>query len=353
MKKGVIYYIFILLCIFSCTDDEIFSNVGDKAIRIELSNTAVATRAKLFNTYNDILAEGSFTLDALLAGNNYEYIRNSWVYYFNGNWRFRDIENQDNLIDFYWPDDKNVNFMAFIPRCDENTVVKRSDISFNDTDGVTFSCVLPDVINDTNDDDNEAEHRKKEFAYACRRNQNKNGGNVKLHFVHPFAVINFQLAQSHRDLTIHSIRLKGLGRSGTYKNGHDTYTTYPQNQNNLTYSHWATSDKKSENTFTLNIEKSVPNKLNYDSHIGGPYLVIPQSLDGITLSLNYSWDEAVKQNTIERAITTNEVPAWQPGKSYTYYLDLGDNKEEIIFKVIVEEWDKGEDDNYENSFDVE
>lgn len=350
MKKELIYYLFVLLCIFSCSDDEKIGTVSDEVIRIELSDAAITTRAMQFNTYDDIIAEGSFSLDAVLAGNNRSYIHDSWVYFFNGNWRFRDVVNQGNLIDFYWPNDNDVNFVAFIPRCDANTVVKREDISFNETDGVTFSCELPAVINDRTDAETVAEHSRREFAYACRRDQNKEGGKVRLHFVHPFAVINFHLFQSHRDLTIHSITLKGLSNSGTYKNTSDTYETYLENQSSLTYSHWL--ETGNNDTFTVNIEKSIPEELNYDSHIGGPYLVIPQILDDVKLTLNYSWDTVDHGNTAEFAISTESVPAWQPGKSYTYLIDLGDNKEEIIFKVLVEEWDKGEDDDYENSFEV-
>jgi hypothetical protein len=102
----------------------------------------------------------------------------------------------------------------------------------------------------------------------------------------------------------------------------------------------------------IDIEKSVPQDINYSSTIGGPYIVIPQSLDGVTLSVNYTWNEKRVQSK-NIPIKTDTKTAWQPGQIYTYTLDLGDNKEEILFKVGVEAWDKGEDDDYENNYDVE
>ena len=37
---------------------------------------------------------------------------------------------------------------------------------------------------------------------------------------------------------------------------------------------------------------------------------------------------------------------------YTYMLNLGDNKEEILFKAMIEPWEKGEDEEYENQYEV-
>ena len=102
----------------------------------------------------------------------------------------------------------------------------------------------------------------------------------------------------------------------------------------------------------INLSKIVPDDVNYHSAIGGPYLVMPQSLENVQLSVNYSWDKYQDQESAKFSIFTDKVTAWQPGIIYTYYLDLGDNREEILFRVEVEEWIPGEEGEYENSFDV-
>ena len=81
-------------------------------------------------------------------------------------------------------------------------------------------------------------------------------------------------------------------------------------------------------------------------------MVIPQALTNVKLSVNYSWDIISEKNTNPISIVTSEIPAWQPGMVYTYTLNLGDNKEEILFKATVEPWTKGEDEGYENQYDV-
>ena len=161
-------------------------------------------------------------------------------------------------------------------------------------------------------------------------------------------MIKFRLAQSHRDLTIHSITLHNLGFKGSFACTDDTYET--ETQVYLTNGNW-TNLKKSD--YTIQFDKTVPKDINYTSQIGGPYMVIPQNLSDVTLSINYTWDTANKQQTTPVHISSDEiVPAWLPGKIYTYYLNLGDNKEEVLFMVTVENWVKGEDNDYENNYEV-
>lgn len=356
MNIRAIYIGLLLLGIVSCAKEAVNDGcaISDKPIEIEVTDPSTSTRVDTLNSYDDILAEDGFTLDAYLDSNDRPYFSDSWVYFFNGNWRFRDVVNTGNLIDFYWPNDDNVNFIAFIPRDDTNSPVKRQNIRYSAREGMVFNCALPSVINDRTDAEREMENLKSEFVYASCLDKGKDDGSVKLHFVHPFAVVNFRLYQSHRDLTLHSITISCLSNSGTYRNTNDTYETYPNGQDALTYAHW--SSASSNDSVTINLEKSVPEDINYTSHIGGPYLVIPQVLsDGakdVKLSVNYSWDTNIGVNSTPKSISTVSVPAWQPGKRYTYFLDLGDNKEEIIFKVLVEAWEKGEDDDYENNYDV-
>ena len=351
--------------LLSCTKSDDVPTVQDSAIKIEVADMqSQQTRAHLLNTEDDVKAEGEFGLNAYLTNGGNTYFENAWVYYFipdygEPQWRFRDVVNQDNLVNFYWPNDSNVNFVAYMPRILNKCAATIENISYTSAEGMQFNATMPTEITDITPADRVAENNKLEFVYACSLNQGKDvgdDGTVKLRFVHPFAMIKFRLAQSHRDLTIHSITLHNLGYKGSFASTDDTYATLTKDnleeltQDYLTDRNWTISTK---DNYTIQLDKKVPEDINYTSQIGGPYMVIPQNLSGVTLSINYTWDTANNVTTTEVPISTNDVvPAWLPGKIYTYHLNLGDNKEEVLFMVTVEDWKKGEDDGYENNYEV-
>lgn len=359
MGTRTLIYTLLLTVVVACSEEQLPGNEGISPIRLSVvSSGAMSSRAHLYEGTSDIVAEKQFALDAfLIDGNNTRYLENTWVYYFDA-WRFRDKTYQGKLLDYYWPNDHRVNFLAYMPYDLDKTFITGSGISFTDEAGVRIDCSLPGtsgnkrVVNDTNETERAAENGIHEFVYALRKNcwkGEKDKDPVNLHFVHPFAAIRFRLSQSHRDLTIHSITLNGVYNKGTYTNEDDTYDNYLSNQSGLTYEKWQTGDAGS---LTLNYEKKVPHDINYYSLIGGPYLVIPQALDNVTLSVNYSWNTTSKGNTAAVKLATIEIPVWYPGMIYTYTLDLGDNKEEILFKATVEPWTKGEDEGYEHEYEV-
>lgn len=364
MKRRLIYLGVILLVAISCTKNEDVPAIDKREIQVEVVGMqSQQTRALLLNYPSHIENEGEFALNAHLKdGNN--YFTNAWVYYYTpdnevAQWRFRDVENQSNLINFYWPDDSNVNFVAYMPRNinTSNCACNVENISYDNTYGVTFDATLPHIINDITEENHKTENNKREFVYAARLNQSKDGGDVKLRFVHPFAAIKFSLVQSHRNLTINAIEFNGIKMAGKFSSKQDTYAPLENNntgQEYLTYNNWNTVSNT--NKFTINLNKTIPNDISYGQQIGGPYLIMPQSLDGVTISIKYTWEDGgvteVKTSS-PKSIKLENVPVWNPGNIYTYYLDLGNNKEEILLKVVkVEPWTNGEDDNYENNYDV-
>lgn len=321
-----------------------------------------STRSNMLNSSDDIIAQGEFALSAYLSPLDAPYFTDAWVYYFVpddgvARWRFRDVVNQDYLIDFYWPDGE-VDFMAYMPRILTKCAATISDVGFDPATNMTsFNAVAQSEINDRTEAEREAEHAKQEFVFATNFDQSKNGGSVKLRFVHPFAAVKFRLHQSHRDLVIHSITLHGLDKEGSFSSVADTFEEYLSGNNGqdyITCSNWTTSNT---GDLIINLEKRVPDDVNYQSQIGGPYMVIPQVLKSsdskdIKISVTYSWNGNRVQSA-QFSLSTSHVSEWMPGNIYTYTLDLGDNKEEILFKVTVEEWAKGEDEGYENNFDVQ
>lgn len=364
MKVRFIYFGIVLMTLVSCFEIENVPSVQQK-IEVEVDDVqSTKTRALLLDNKDDIINQGEFALNAYLKSGG-EYFTNTWVYYFKpddgaARWRFRDQVNPNNLINFYWPNDNKLNFLAYMPRELSNlneSACSVTNLTYVASSGVQFTAAMPAVIEDKTEAEREAENSKSEFVYATRLDQGKNDGSVKLRFVHPFAAIKFRLQQSHRDLTINYISLHGLNTSGNFSSNEDTYARYNNganpDQDYITVDNWSLTATPGD--FKINLSKSVPYDVNYQSQIGGPYVVIPQQLNSgskdVKISVNYTWnDETVTSPQI--SISTSNVPSWLPGKIYTYILDLGDNKEEILFIVVLEEWDKGEDDDYENNYDV-
>jgi hypothetical protein len=361
MKRITTYMLCALVALSACSKEEMPTKPHNDIIEVEVAEMP-STRVNMINTVDDIVARGEFGLSAYLDGINQPYFENAFVYYFApdtgaAHWRFRDVQNQDNLINFFWPDGA-VDFMGYLPRVLTKCVAGITNLKFNPaTNAVTFNAVAQTEIDDRPASKRSAEgstatttERDQEFLFATTFGATRDGNAVNLRFVHPFSAIKFRLHQSHRDLTIHSITINGLKTEGSFSCTNDTYAK-GNTQSYLEYTNWSTSTSETS-SLKIDIEKSVPQDINYSSTIGGPYIVIPQSLDGVTLSVNYTWNEKRVQSK-NIPIKTDTKTAWQPGQIYTYTLDLGDNKEEILFKVGVEAWDKGEDDDYENNYDVE
>ena len=355
----------------SCSNGEDIFDEIKRAIKVDVVDVQYQeTRAQLFNNQDDVQSEGKegkgdgFGLSAYLSKDGSKYFEHQHLFYFfdegtgRYSWQFKDTKNQQNLTEFYWPNDSDVNFVAYMPR-----VINSSTCAANITDitydnrGVSFSATMPNKTDDRKASGGmNAESNRKEFVYACRENLNykSHDGAVKLRFVHPFAMIRFKLHQSHRDLTIHSITLHSIKKQGNFSSEVDTFVSKTDNNateqgNLLTTANWTVSGG---GDYTVLIEKTVPTDVNYTSQIGGPYMVIPQNLDKITISLVYSWDKTKQQQTDKLEIKSEKVKDWEPGKIYTYHLNLGDNREEVLFEVDVEEWKKGENNDYENSYDV-
>lgn len=354
MRTRILLYTLLAIFMISCANEGM---PDESRLPIRLSvvaNGTVESRAHLYKGTDGIVAEKEFALNAYLINNqNTPYLTKTWVQYVEDVWRFGDKAHVGRLLDYYWPNDHKVNFVAYMPYDMDKSVVEQ--ISFANDGGISFDCSLPGTtedgnrtINDTNEEQRSVENSCHEFVYAYRHEAPK-GSPVNLRFVHPFAAIKFNLSQSHRDLTIHSITLSGVCNTGTYTNANDTYVVYKENQSSLTYDFWYVD---TPGNFTLNYEKKVPEDINYYTLIGGPYLVIPQELSRIKLRLNYTWGDKVNINTPEVSIVKDAITNWQPGKVYIYTLDLGDNKEEMLFKATVEEWEKGEDEGYEHEFEL-
>lgn len=346
-----------LLLVHSCQEEIALDESNQISFTTSVQDQTSISRATIFENQNDIL---NYAADGKGGGNltMYAYISNeeavrfkSRAWYFNNNgWRFFDASS-NKFYNHYWPNER-MDFFAYMPwdgsgKQNMITVGTHTPSTDQNFGALNITCNIPQPINleDTNG-------QETIIAYTPNKHKEK----VILHFVHPFAAVSFELKQAHRNLTINWIRFNNVYLTGT-----TTLNTTTESNPQIS---WAPTGSTS--TFTIPVNKKIPDDINFGAKIGGPYLVMPQSFgkgtvstdDDITITINYTWDddgnnkfEDDDTKDLVSSITLKEVVEWESGKKYNYVLNLGDNKEEILFKVEVEPWDVTGGDN--NIFDVE
>ena len=351
MKRGItILHLATALLLVACSTED--APQPKDSIRLEVVNNQTPnTRASLFESLDVLKAAGNFTVQAYFheaeTGTDYTKYIDARVNYFadaegqkdeNGNlretWRFFD---GTNYYTSYWPNNGYLDFLAYMPYdltgCN---YIDKTSIGYTSS-GVTFNAALPAS--------SQNEETVSEFIYALSKNQQKdtNSGRVKLQFVHPFAVVYFKLAVGSYRLKMKSLAFSNIKLGGSYAGSSDTTSDSP-------YGTWSTNDATANQTFSIG--KKIPEDVNYNAVFAGPFLVIPQDIQTVTLAVDAqridSNQEPYDKSGI--AIHTEDVKAWEPGKRYTYTLKLGDGYSEMLLDVAVEEWD---DVEYKNIIDVE
>lgn len=338
--------------------------LSDKEILISADGwkPMAESRATIFETENDFKnvnkGGGNFTLYAFTRGSETPFINGTRVRYQEGNGRWR-FYADPNYIEYYWPQSGTYDFFACMPHGDKQKNI--TGITYDNTKGtVTLTCQMQSTTADGDDaTDDLDDPLGQETIIAYTPGLSKQSEAVNMHFVHPFAAINIELKQAHRDLTINWIRFDNIHLKGI--------ATLEKTQSKTVVS-WAPDENEKLTSFTIPVNKTIPDHINFFGKVGGPYLVMPQDFnvgtkDEVQITINYTWDDGNDTNndtqTFSRFI--KRIPAdgdgddtsmtsWIAGNKYTYILDLGDNKEEILFKVKVEPWVSGGD---KNEIDIE
>lgn len=283
------------------------------------SASAVPSKAFLYDENNIIQNnKGDFSVTAYISGSkSLHFMQPERVSYWFQNWVFYDA---DKNADYkrYWPQTYALDFFAFMPYD-----LTGSNVSV-DYANQQFSCTIPS--------DKTGQENIKEFIYAFEKEERyteDNKGKVALEFKHPFAAVNFVLGEAHGNTAIHSVGLDNMKYTGTF---------------DLPTGGWNLSDTKG--LMNIEIGKTVGAGLQLNSLLGGPYLVLPQSTDDITISTSFTW------NSTEPTTGTGIIGSgsWEPGHIYTYKLNLGDADEDIIADVSIEQWSINE---YKHQIDVE
>lgn len=367
-------YLVLLMIVAGCGGQEELIEENENKDKIQLSDKEITigvdgwkplteSRAAIFENKNDIENDaadakggGNFTLHAYRKEIGSTFIDGTRVRYFipdgqtDGSWRFY---AHPNFIEYYWPQSGSIDFFAYMPYKGSDRQKSISVGSYSNTTGLNITCQMQaTTADDNNDTDDLLDPKGQETIIAYTTGKSKSDGSVNMYFVHPFSAIYLKLKQAHRDLNINWIKFNNV-----YLKGEATLNATTDKDTKIQW----TPDGNAE-TFTIPVDKIIPGQINFNGEVGGPYLVMPQSFgkntastdDDVTITVNYTWDDQIAEtdNTQEftRSITTTSITEWIAGNKYTYLLYLGDNAEEILFKVLVEPWGSNE---YKNIIDVE
>lgn len=313
------------------------------------------SRATLFDNESELTdpgaGGGNFTLSTYVTSTGDPYMKSVRVWCRNApdDWVF--LSGDSNVIRYYWPASEALNFFAYMPDnayigIDDSYHAKNSYVtmgSYEIADGQTFSCNLPNTITiaETAEIGSSAvpDNDIQEFICAYATGLTRESGTARMHFVHPFSLVEFQMKTAPVDLFINSISIEGISISGTCN---VTEATTDGDISGIIWNDPAPGDKT---TFTVIINKNVPNHedTNLNVPIGKPHVVMPQKLKDVTLKINYTYRgtageksaSIIPVNNIDNATAVTE---WEPGKKYTYAFDFGGNDEDVVVYVSVDEW---------------
>ena len=271
-------------------------------------------------------------IDAYFNGTTTALFSNALLRYraYTSRWEFYSTSATD-WTHYYWPIEGSVHiassttvgaidFVGYVPFTPPGEITLED---YSASNGPSFSAVLPvseGIFNES------TQSSVREFMYAYKTNQKNdydgatpktgsNIGKVDLEFQHPFALVNIYLKSALRGTVINTVQLSGINTSGTF-----VYS-----------SGWGSLGTSA--TLSKTVSKTVPNQLNFNALIGGPYMVIPQTLSGSNnLTVNQTYNAST--SNIQGTIST----IWLPGKIYNYYLDLGADSGRILVDVVIEPW---------------
>lgn len=203
----------------------------------------------------------------------------------------------------YWPASGNLDFFAYMPATGVGYV---SGVTYAATPDVTFTCTGLTAA--------EQDASLKEFVYAIKTGQNKDGqgaSGVTLNFQHPFARVNLQWASyDHSGITLNSIKFKGI-------------------KNNGTYSHtggWTPGGENVDFTVTTLAENGA----------ALPYLVVPQAWAG-EIEVNASWNDW-GDSPVAHTLTKTIPVTWAAGTSYTYTFTISPDDLTVNTTNYTEQW---------------
>ena len=333
MKDNIKYIAVSLLCLMAlaCMEKTEFPQTEDNAI--SLSVALSQTKASIFDTpsslINNEIGGANMIVSSYVTGNGEDagnlHINNVRVTYFADDQSWRFTNSVGAFVNYYWPKQDKLDFFAYFPVDLTKTAV--NGVTYTYQHGPSFTYALP-LDNQEN---------LQEFIYSYVKNQDGSTPDVILDFHHPFAAVRFELGTSYRLDKLHNITLDDIFYSGSYS------------VNSTGVLQGSLNDTKGG--LSISIEKGVPDPINFNSPIGGPYLVAPQSIpEDARFVISYTRLDLAKETKTVTLKSLGGIEEWEAGKLYTYKLSLGNTEEEILFKVTVENWKVVD---HKNEIDVE
>lgn len=294
----------ILLC--GCTSDESPAADGNKEIHLtaDIWRVMEDTRTATFDNPAALQTEGSFTCAIYQTGTATPYIAATAVDWDGtaSKWQFSDGKH-------YWPATGSLDFFAYMPATKPSYI---STITYAMSDDPTPVLNRQFTCGDLPNSDT-GQSTVKEFIYALQTGQSKaaqGATGVALNFKHPLARITLQWsAADHTGIAINSIAFKNIKNNGTCTidaTGNATWTP--------------TGDATD---FTA-------------SGLDRPYLVVPQTFAGGSVSIEIS---ATKDDDTE-TFTASVPTSWVAGNSYTYSFTINFAPKELIVDTekYTEQW---------------
>ena len=312
----------LLLAVAACHREDPAPTGPGEEIRLDVSTVQPEETKVVTINNNEELTIRNIRVDAYFNGTTTPLFSNAQLRYraYTDRWEFYSTD----WTHYYWPivgsvhetvgTVGSIDFVGYVP----NTVPTGYTLNaYSATNGPSFSVELPYTAGSPNtfNETNQISTREFMYAYVTDQTKDTNSGTVNLAFRHPFALVNIYLKSAKRGTVINTVELSGIKTSGTFVHS----------------SGWGSLGN--EATLSKTVSKAVPGQLNFDSLIGGPYMVIPQTLSGSNnLTVNQTYNEST--SNIQGTISAT----WEPGYIYNYYLDLGKDEGRILVDVVVEAW---------------
>ena len=279
-------------------------------------------RAHTYDNVAALNAEAHFTCTAYNAGTLTAYIPTTTVDWNSTQWQFN-----NGASHYYWPLPAtnggawpSLDFFGYMPATRPSYIT--AGPTYSADHNVTFTCSSLPVTNA------EQGSSLKEFMFGMALGQNEvnAGSGVPLTFQHPFARIKLQLAASHPNVTIHSIKFRSIKNNGnfTYNNSASTST-------------WVPSGDATDFVLSLTGDAAIfDDNPASETPIGDYYIMIPQDWAGeivVNADCLY-WGKKKNYPSLTTTVPTN----WQPGYSYTYTFNISPDDLIVNISKFTEQW---------------
>ena len=323
MKK-VLLAIAAVATITSCSQNEEFENLGQKA-EIKMGTTAV-TRATVmttskflnFKAFGYYFTEGSYTAEVkgtkILDGIFNSVDQTTWT--------------EKSGEKFYWPSDGKVTFFGYSP----SELPESNSYSYSEAGGYpTVSYTVNNTIADQVD-----------FLVAQLANQTKdsNAGKVSLSFKHALTQIVFKLKGDDKNVTykVTNIAFNNLKATGSYDYKTNSWT--PSSTPAFSYSITLTEN----NSFVGGDDAA---KTLEDAN--QLMILMPQELSDVTVDVTFSAEKNGVEIFPSGVKTATLSGTWFAGDKYVYTLVLKAGDEIVVSGEFEDNWTpKTGDANVEN-----